>query len=127
MGRGPTPLDVIKNRSDFLACAKARRAHRPGLVVQARPRPAEDQPDRVRFGLTATKKLGNAVVRNRIRRRLRAAAREILPSKGRPGWDYVLIGRAAAYDCPYAQLVRDLETALEMLQKAPLPGKGRAQ
>ena len=121
-----TAIIGLKNRSDFLACARGRRVHRPALVLQGRRRQPGENGDQIRYGLTATKKLGNAVVRNRIRRRLRAAAQEVLPEKAIAGWDYVLIGRVGALKCPFGDLLRDLETALEMLQKARQPGKGRA-
>lgn len=79
--------------------------------MQAAPRSTE-QDGSVRLGFTVTKKLGNAVIRNRIRRRLREAARQLLPLHGRPGYDYVFIARAAAHDRPYAQLLDDIRRAL---------------
>ncbi len=72
-----------------------------------------------RFGLTVTKKLGGAVTRNRIRRRLRAAAKAVFPSHSKPGEDYVLIARAAAYDRNYADLLDDMKRALLRLSRAP--------
>lgn len=65
-----------------------------------------------RIGLTVTKKLGGAVVRNRIRRRLRAAAREVFPVMATPGADYVLVARMAAYDRKYDALLDDMKRAL---------------
>jgi ribonuclease P protein component len=66
----------------------------------------------VRVGFTASRKVGNAVARNRAKRRLRNAAASILPDKGKPGTDYVLIARASTVDRPYGALIADLETAL---------------
>ncbi|MFQ5624571.1 MAG: ribonuclease P protein component [Paracoccaceae bacterium] len=90
----PPRLGVLRKRSDFLAARTGRKAARPGFVLQARERaPAEADPELVRVGFTCSKKVGNAVTRNRARRRLREVARLILPAHGRPGWDYVLVGR----------------------------------
>ena len=66
----------------------------------------------LRLGLTVTKKLGGAVVRNRIRRRLRAAARAVFPLHGAQGTDYVLVARKAAYDRNYGDLLDDMKRAL---------------
>lgn len=72
-----------------------------------------DEPAEVRYGITCSRKVGNAVTRNRARRRLRAAAREILPELGQPGWDYVLIGRAGrTASMPFDRLRADLIRAL---------------
>lgn len=125
------PLKTLKKRPEFLAANAGARAAKPGFVVLALAR-AEGNPhigaETIRFGLTVTKKIGNAVKRNRARRRLRAAAQSRLPSLGRPGWDYVLIARDRAVDRPFAALQSDLESALEMLHKARQPdtaGRGR--
>lgn len=107
-------LETLKKRPDFLACARARRVARPGFVLQGRAR--GDGTPRIRVGFTASKKVGNAVARNRAKRRLRALAREVLPEHGRPGWDYVLIARyEATNSIPYADLKRDLAVALARL------------
>ncbi len=89
----PKPLTVLKNRSDFLKAAKARRQGTSSMMVQARRR-ASDEGAGIRVGFTCSKKVGNAVSRNRAKRRLREAARAVLPKQGHDGWDYVLIGRA---------------------------------
>ena len=116
---GGKPL-ILKKRRDFLAAAKARRAGAASMMVQGRKRRAEeDAPeDAVRVGYTCSKKVGNAVKRNRAKRRLRAAAAAVLPSAGRPGWDYVLIGRAEATAArPFADLIGDLERALRKIHE----------
>ncbi|MEO0429587.1 MAG: ribonuclease P protein component [Pseudomonadota bacterium] len=119
----------LKKRRDFLAAARARRHAAPGLVLQARRRTGDATPGHAtsngvasedmsasvpfRVGYTCSKKVGNAVARNRAKRRLRAAALELLPSLARPGWDYVLIGRAGATaDRSFEALVGDLRDAL---------------
>jgi ribonuclease P protein component len=91
----------------------------PGLVVQVRsrasPQVGDDADGGVRVGFTASRKVGGAVVRNRVRRRLRAVAETVLPRLGQAGHDYVLIGRAATADRPFGALIADLETALGRL------------
>ncbi|WP_026198431.1 ribonuclease P protein component [Wenxinia marina] len=84
-------LTVLSKRSEFLKAAAARRAGVPALGLQGRDR--GDGDPAIRVGFTCSKKVGNAVARNRAKRRLREIARAILPDEGRPGWDYVLIGR----------------------------------
>ena len=103
--------DRLKQRREFLTVAGTAASGDAGLVVQALAR-AEGGPSRV--GFTVTKRVGNAVVRNRIRRRLRAVADELLPAAA-AGVDYVLIGRAGTEDRPYDALRRDLATALARL------------
>ena len=79
------PLTTLTRRADFLAAARARRQSRPGLTVQARRREATEGADGIRVGYTCSKKVGNAVARNRAKRRLRAAARAVIPGLGRAG------------------------------------------
>ena len=118
-------LGRLKTRPEFLkVAATGAKWVTPGLVLQARRRPASrttgaapeaeaEEAEQVRVGFTVSRKVGNAIRRNRARRRLRAAAMEVLPECGRAGCDYVLIGRAGTLDRRYADLVMDLRTALE--------------
>jgi ribonuclease P protein component len=102
---------VLKKRADFLRAAAARRQGAPGLLLQGRDR--QDGTDGVRVGFTCSRKIGNAVTRNRAKRRLRALAREVLPGAARPGWDYVLVGRpGTTVERDFALLRDDLVSAL---------------
>jgi ribonuclease P protein component len=107
----------LKTRADFLRVAAAnRRAARPGLVLQAASAPPSEAAA-VRVGYTASRKVGNAVVRNRAKRRLRAAAAEVLARAARQGTDYVLIARAGTGARAYADLVADLASALRQVDR----------
>ncbi len=104
----------LRQRADFLRAARAGRANTPAFTLQARDRQDPPPPGPMRVGVTCSKKVGNAVARNRAKRRLRAVAAEVLPQAGRAGWDYVLIGRrdvTAAH--PFAQMAADLARALQ--------------
>ena len=91
-GHPPDPVpERLTRRSDFLRAARGVKEVTPGFVLQGRDR--RDGSDAIRVGFTCSKKVGNAVARNRAKRRLREIARLDLPRVGRPGWDYVLIGR----------------------------------
>ncbi|MEN8723409.1 MAG: ribonuclease P protein component [Alphaproteobacteria bacterium] len=108
----PTMIS-LQERRDFLRVRKGSRARFSSLIVEARPTPAEDaQPDTIRIGFTCTKRLGNAVRRNRTKRRLRAAARDVLSRMGKAGTDYVIIGKIETADLPFEQLIGDLEKAV---------------
>ena len=87
------PLTVLNKRADFLKAARAQRVPCGAFLLQARKRSAGEA-EGVRIGFTCSKKVGNAVMRNKAKRRLREIARLELPQAARPGWDYVLIGRA---------------------------------
>ena len=103
----------LKRRAEFLRVAsKGRKAPSPGLVLQAMLR-ADDAP--VRLGFTVTKKVGNAVVRNRTRRRLREAARLLLRDSPAVGADLVLVGRDTTRARPFSVLIEDLRRGLAKL------------
>lgn len=108
------PITRLKVRPDFLAAAKARSCAKGAVVMQARAR--HDDAEAVRVGFTATKKVGGAVVRNRAKRRMRAAARQLVPLFGRPGHDYVLIARNGAPTRPWGRLLDDVKSALLSLR-----------
>lgn len=109
----PIGVERLKKRADFLRVASVRRKWAaPGLVLQAAPAPEHTERDISRVGFTVTKKVGNAVTRNRVKRRLRAAAHEIIPLHGTAGWDYVLIGRQQTVGRDFKDLEEDLKTAI---------------
>ncbi|MGQ3673631.1 ribonuclease P protein component [Xanthobacter sp. TB0136] len=114
-------MDRLCKRRDFLAAAKARRAGVGCCLMQGRDR---GDAGTVRVGFTVTKKIGNAVVRNRIRRRLREAVEHVLPKGTHPGHDYVLVARHQALSASFDDLVRDIARALRKLHD---PGSGPAR
>lgn len=129
----PATLARLKKRADFLRVAGQRKKWAtPGLVLQAAPIPSgvsdNASPEAgansvgfpcsgagmvIRVGFTTSKKVGNAVARNRARRRLRAAVDEVFPDLARSGLDYVVIGRQETVARPYSLLLQDLRTALK--------------
>ena len=108
-------LDIIRKRADFLAANSGKRAAMPGFVLLVRDRADGDQA--IRVGFTVTKKIGGAVVRNRMKRRLRALAREFLPTDGFAGADHVLIGRAGGIERNFALLRQEFAGALGKLRR----------
>jgi ribonuclease P protein component len=109
-----TAIGRLKTRPEFLFVKGGTRFTTPSLVLQARRRlpSALPAPHLARFGFTATKSLGGAVVRNRARRRLKEAVRLAAPSQALEGYDYVLIARGGTVQRPFTDLIKDLERAL---------------
>jgi ribonuclease P protein component len=134
-------VERLKTRAEFLSVAAAKRKWvTPGLILQAKPWSTGDDEDgksssrhaldSLGLGFTVSRKVGNAVARNRAKRRLRAAAAEVFSKSAKAGFDYVLIGRKATLDRPYQALVEDLRQALIRLGRpggrrdAPKPARG---
>lgn len=127
-------LPTIKKRADFLAVRGGQRCSTPGFLLEMRkraaavspapPRAALAVPVGPRFGFTVTKKLGNAVTRNRIRRRLKAAFTASLPICPEAACDYVIVARSTALDRPFDQLLADVERALKSVNRTDLPSEG---
>ncbi|WP_370174946.1 ribonuclease P protein component [Sphingobium abikonense] len=105
-------------RADFLAVNRGRRAPMPGFVLLVRER--GDGDPAMRYGITVTKKIGGAVIRNRMKRRFRVLARELLPALGVPGADHVLIGREGGIERDFALLRAELEKALGKIMTRPV-------
>ena len=103
-----TDLSIIRKRADFLAANRGLRVARPGFVLLARPNGGLGK----RFGVTVTKKIGNAVVRNRMKRRFRELLRAALPEAGLTDHDHVLIGREGGVERDFAQMREELAAAL---------------
>ena len=129
-----SPVGRLKRRADFLRVAGARRKWAaPGLILQVCPQPeqisAEGNPAErdpafaVRVGFTASRKVGNAVMRNRARRRLKAIVAELVGSHAKPGHDLVLIARTATCDRPFEDLKRDLLQSLKRTKAARPEGE----
>ena len=118
---------MLTRRADFLAANKGLRISRPGFVLLARPNGGEG----LRYGITVTKRIGNAVVRNRMKRRFRALLRELLPVHGMADSDHVLIGREGGIERDFALLRDELVAALDRAKAgkgdAPRKGPGKGQ
>lgn len=109
------PYATITKRADFLAANRGKRFATPGFVLLVNPRRNDDPA--IRLGITITKKVGNAVVRNRMRRRFKALAREMLGQRGLSGADHILIGRSDGIERDFDALRADMERALDRLAK----------
>ena len=107
-----TSLGQLKQRSEFLFVRAGEYRAQGALVIQMRKNPTHSD---IKVGFTATKKIGNAVIRNRAKRRMRHIAREVLPVYGIAGHDYVFIARNGAVKRPFALLLEDAKTALTRL------------
>lgn len=99
---------VLSRRADFVAANRGLRVARPGFVLLTRPNGGAG----LRFGITVTKRIGNAVVRNRMKRRFRMLLRDLLPDQGLPDTDHVLIGREGGVERDFARLREELAAAL---------------
>lgn len=117
-------LSTLKTRAEFLQVRGGRRWGTPAFVLEARSRrDGARSPAGARFGFTISKKIGSAVIRNRVRRRLRALASALDPSRVKEGYDYVLIARPGAVDRAYLDLKADLEQALARVHQPEAHGR----
>lgn len=125
-------VETLKKRAEFLRLRGGARFATPSFVLETRPRVAADTSrsraagEGARFGFTVTKKLGGAVIRNRIRRRLKAAVGLVAPELALSNHDYVVVARLAALDREFAEVKKDLERALHRVHHpaaAPRQGK----
>ena len=116
-------ISVLTKRADFLAANRGLRVARPGFVLLARGNEGQGK----RYGITVTKRIGNAVVRNRMKRRFRELLRDALPAEGLPDHDHVLIGREGGIERDFTQLRTELSAALARLAagKGDPPRKAR--
>jgi ribonuclease P protein component len=108
-------LGIIRKRADFVAANGGKRASTPGFLLLVRDR--DDADATMRVGFTVTRKIGGAVVRNRMKRRFRALAREIIPASGLSGADHVMIGRARGVEREFSLLRSELAGALDKLRR----------
>ena len=108
-------MQRLKKRAEFVSVAKGQRANRRAFSLQARRRDANGAGPRI--GYTVTKRTGNSVERNRIRRRLRELVRLSAAPLADPGCDYVLIGRRAALRMPFDEMLVELKSAFERVHR----------
>lgn len=118
------PIASLKKRRDFLRLRNSRRSQ--GKVFTVQGGRAADPHETIRIGFTVTTKIGNAVVRNRIKRRLRQVANAVLPIKGLRGFDYVVIARRAALRAEFAEMTAQFASALDHIHKGSNPSPHRA-
>ena len=111
-------FSVLTKRADFLRCSKANRYGTHGIHLQGRKRQDDEAVQGIRVGFTCSKKVGNAVARNRAKRRLREVARLVIGDNGLSGWDYVLVGRhGTTATLAFNKLQEDLIRALARVHK----------
>jgi ribonuclease P protein component len=122
MTDNPT-IHRLTRRPQFLAAAKGVSEARGAVVIQKLAR--DDGDPAIGLGFTATRKVGGAVIRNRAKRRLREAARALVPLHGQPGCDYVLVARMGTAERPWDRLLDDVKSALTRLA-TPRPALDRA-
>ncbi len=116
-------MERLRQRADFLAAAGGRKVATAAFVLQSRGR-ADDGP--VRVGFTVSRKVGTAVERNRVRRRLKDVVKRSAADALRPGHDYVLIGRRAALKLSFDRMIGELNSALRRLDAQPAPPRESA-
>ena len=122
-----SPVVTLKRRSEFQRIRRGARWAGPAFVLEAKPRDdtrgasSSEQP---RFGFTVTRQVGGAIVRNRIKRRLKAAVRRLQGQHARRDFDYVLIARRAAFDAAFDVLLSDLSRALDRVNRGNAPKHG---
>ena len=108
----------LQQRKEFVrVAASGRKCVTRSLVMQAGKRPTTSEEKAAGLGFTCTKRLGGAVIRNRVRRRLKAAAQQLAPQLARPGQDYVIIGRQQAIDCPFRMIEEDMAYAFRRIHR----------
>ncbi|RPE63318.1 ribonuclease P protein component [Pacificibacter maritimus] len=111
-------ITTLQKRADFLLAARARRQGTSSFLLQGRKRKDTEPATGIRVGYTCSKKVGNAVKRNHAKRRLREAARAVIPELGCDGWDYVLIGKAGDTSARvFEALLKDLRYALRKVHE----------
>jgi ribonuclease P protein component len=121
-----SPYTVITKRADFLSANRGKRFATSGFVLLVHDR--NDDDPAIRLGITITKKVGNAVIRNRMRRRFRSLMREMLDDSGKAGADHILIGRGSGIEMDFGRLRADMQRGLNKLcgqNRSPEPVEGR--
>ena len=118
LSRNSNTIVKLNSRTHFLEVNSKLKASAKGLHLQGKYRSVKDlaPKDLIRVGFTCSKKVGNSVTRNKSKRRLKHLARQCLSKKGRPGWDYVLIGRKdETANMPFSELIKSFEYTIDKL------------